>query len=71
MESLHLTIADFCRAYRIARSSAYRELAAGRLAALKRGARTVIARVEAERWAASLPDYRPHAGVASNDRTAP
>lgn len=49
-----LTIKDFCRLYSIGRSFAYAEIKSGRLAARKAGNRTLILRVDAERWVASL-----------------
>lgn len=62
----YLSVNQFCVLYAIARSSAYRELAAGRLAAVKRGARTLIARAEGERWAATLPAFRSGVGNGPN-----
>ena len=50
-----LTVEEFCRCYRVGRTTAYEEINAGRLAAKKRGARTLIARNEAQRWFANLP----------------
>jgi hypothetical protein len=39
------------------RSSAYREINAGRLVAKKRGARVLIDRAEARRWFEGLPRF--------------
>jgi hypothetical protein len=50
-----LTIEEFCRCYRVGRTTAYEEIGAGRLTARKRGVRTLIARNEARRWFRSLP----------------
>lgn len=50
-----LTMADFCARYSIGKTSAYREVAAGRLKLRKYGTATRIARADAEAWAASLP----------------
>ena len=50
-----LTVEEFCRGYRVGRTTAYEEINAGRLTARKRGARTLIERAEARRWFASLP----------------
>jgi hypothetical protein len=50
-----LTIEEFCRCYRMGRTTAYEEINAGRLIARKRGSRTLIARDEARRWFRSLP----------------
>ena len=52
-----LTVADFCARYSIGRTSLYREVNAGRLKLRKFGSATRIAREDAERWAASLPEY--------------
>ena len=50
-----LTVAEFCAAYRISRSTFYAEVKAGRLFARKIGNKTIILKSEAERWALSLP----------------
>ena len=50
-----MTVAEFCNNYRVGKTSAYREAAAGRLRLHKFGSATRIARVDAEAWAASLP----------------
>lgn len=52
-----MTVADFCARYSIGRTSVYREVSAGRLKLRKFGTATRIARIDAERWAASLPVY--------------
>lgn len=52
-----LTVADFCARYSIGRTSLYREVNAGRLKLRKFGSATRIAREDAERWAAALPEY--------------
>lgn len=58
MENLELlTVADFCARYSIGRTSLYREVNAGRLKLRKFGSATRIAREDAERWAAALPEY--------------
>jgi excisionase family DNA binding protein len=49
-----ITIADLCAAYRVSRSTAYREIAAGRLPVFKIGRATRIRREAAEAWAAAL-----------------
>ena len=56
-----LTIKDFCAAFAIGRSLAYREIAAGRLNAKKVGKRTLILKADADAWASALP------AVASRD----
>lgn len=45
----------FCELYTCGKTSAYREVAAGRLRIRKFGTATRIARADAEAWAASLP----------------
>jgi hypothetical protein len=49
------SMTQFCNSYPIGRTKAYEEIKAGRLVARKIGAKTVILRPDAERWAASLP----------------
>jgi excisionase family DNA binding protein len=51
-------IAEFCRAYGIGRTTAYQEIAAGRLRAVKVGQRTLIASDAAEAWLAALPEIK-------------
>jgi excisionase family DNA binding protein len=55
-------IADFCRRYSIGRTTAYREIAAGRLRAVKVGRRTLITEEAAKDWLAGLPGMQPRAG---------
>ena len=50
-----MTVADFCARYSLGKTSAYREVAKGRLRLRKFGTATRIARTDAEAWAASLP----------------
>ena len=52
------SIAEFCRAYGIGRTTAYQEIAAGRLRAVKVGQRTLIASDAAEAWLAALPEFK-------------
>jgi excisionase family DNA binding protein len=49
-----LTIDDFCRAYRVSRSTAYRQFNAGQIPIVKVGRATRIRTSDAERWAANL-----------------
>lgn len=56
-----MTVADFCTRYSIGRTSLYREVNAGRLKLRKFGTATRIARIDAERWAASLPVHEGEA----------
>lgn len=50
-----MPMAEFCNLYRIGKTTAYREVAEGRLKIRKLGTATRIARADAEAWAASLP----------------
>jgi excisionase family DNA binding protein len=49
-------IGEFCRIYGIGRTTAYYEIAARRLRAVKVGRRTLITRDAAEDWLAALPE---------------
>ncbi len=53
------TVVEFCKRYKISRSGTYRELAAGRLRAVKCGSRTLIPSSEGQRWFEALPAYQP------------
>jgi excisionase family DNA binding protein len=53
-----LTIDEFCRRYGIGRTSAYAEIAAGRLRAVKVGRKTLIIVDDAEEWLAALPSLQ-------------
>lgn len=55
-----MTIGEFCKRYRIGRTSLYREAAAGRLLLRKFGSATRIAREDAEDWVNSLPVVEPN-----------
>jgi len=50
-----MSMKQFCESYTCGKTSAYREVAAGRLRIRKFGTATRIARADAEAWAASLP----------------
>jgi hypothetical protein len=54
MEPVAYLIPDFCRIYAISRTSFYREINAKRLRMFKRGKRSLVERIEAERWFASF-----------------
>ena len=54
MEQQLLSILDFTKAYRISRSTIYRELSAGRLQKIKIGTRSFITVEEADRWLAAV-----------------
>jgi len=43
-------VSEFCQRYKISRTSLYKEVNEKRLRLIKRGRRTLIARIEAERW---------------------
>lgn len=47
-------VSEFCERYKISRTSLYKEVNEKRLRLIKRGRRTLISRLEAERWLASL-----------------
>lgn len=49
------TIAEFSSTYRVCRTKTYELIKQGALRAVKAGARTLILKAEAERWAKSLP----------------
>jgi len=59
-------IEEFCRRYGIGRTTAYAEIAAGRLRRRKVGKRSLITEEDAEAWLKSLPD--PSADGASPPR---
>ena len=50
-----MTVGEFIARYSTARTTLYREAAAGRLKLRKLGTATRIARADAEAWANSLP----------------
>lgn len=54
-----LSIAEFCSAYGLGTTRAYEEIGAGRLKALKSGARTLIRVADAEAWLNALPSVTP------------
>jgi excisionase family DNA binding protein len=49
-------IDEFCRLYGIGRTTAYYEIATGRLRAVKVGRRTLVPHDAAEAWLAALPE---------------
>ena len=49
-----LTIADFCSAYRLSKTTAYRQINAGLIPIIKVGRATRIRVSDAETWAANL-----------------
>lgn len=52
-------IAEFCRRYGIGRTTAYAEIAAGRLRRRKVGKRSLITEDDAEAWLKCLPTITP------------
>ena len=52
------SIREFCRQYGIGRTHTYKQIAAGRLRAVKVGRRTLIKSEAAEAWFASLPQLK-------------
>ena len=58
MHAPALTLKDFCDAYRVCRETAYQQIRARRLRAVKLGRKTLILRADAEAWATALPELR-------------
>ncbi len=52
------SVNEFCQWAGIGRTAAYAEMKADRLSAKNFGSRTLIPKIEAERWLASLPSQR-------------
>lgn len=50
-----MTVAEFCSHYSVGRTFFYNEVRAGRLNAVKAGAKTLVLKAEAARWTQSLP----------------
>ena len=50
---------DFLKRFGVSRSTAYREIHAGRLVARKRGSRTIITAEAAKAWLDNLPAFQP------------
>jgi excisionase family DNA binding protein len=55
-----LSISGFCRLYNTGRTRTYELIKSGQLRAVKSGTSTLIRRVDAEAWAASLPVMGAH-----------
>ena len=53
-----LSIREFGVSYNVGRSTVYRLIGSGDLLAVKRGKRTMIRRIDADTWMASLKPYR-------------
>jgi hypothetical protein len=60
IEPIAYFIGEFCEKFVISKSSFYREVKAKRLRIFKRGKRSLVERVEAERWYASLITHVPY-----------
>lgn len=58
-EPLAYPLPEFLTRFGVSRSTAYREINAGRLKARKRGSRTIITAADAQEWLASLPAFEP------------
>jgi hypothetical protein len=54
MQPVAYRVSEFCQVYVISKASFYREVQAGRLRILKRGRRSLVERIEAERWFSCL-----------------
>lgn len=67
MERRAFSIAAFCEKYGIGRTSAYSEVAAGRLHVVKSGKRTLVPADSAEAWLKSLPDLRSKRRVRESE----
>ncbi len=61
---------EFCERYAVGRTTAYQEIASGRLRALKVGRRTVIADRDAEAWLSALPELKASHGRKPRDETS-
>jgi excisionase family DNA binding protein len=55
MEQLALTVAEACLAARVGKTVLYEAIASGRLAARKRGRRTLVLPEDLKRWIEALP----------------
>jgi len=60
-----ISIEQFCKRNNVGRTTAYAEIAAGRLVARKCGSRTLIGFDDEKAWLTSLPKIKPSA--ARND----
>ncbi len=60
-EPLAYSLPDFLERFSVSRSTAYREINAGRLEARKRGSRTIITAEAAQAWLDSLPTLQRRA----------
>lgn len=65
-EKRAFSIAAFCECYGIGRTSAYEEIAAGRLHVVKAGKRTLVPADAAEAWLTNLPTIEPKKSPGSD-----
>jgi excisionase family DNA binding protein len=65
-----LSIDEFCSRYGVGRTTAYQEIAARRLRAVKVGRRTLITRDAAEAWLASLPSVQAPSQTTTPSRSS-
>lgn len=54
MEQEVFQVKEFCKCYAISRTALYNEIAAKRIAIIKRGRRTLITRADGQKWLESL-----------------
>ena len=59
------SVSEFCAAYAVGRSVTFELIAAGKLAAHKLGAKTIIFHDDAEEWLRSLPQIATPRAVES------
>jgi hypothetical protein len=67
MEPVAYLVPDFCRIYAISKTSFYREVNARRLRLFKRGKRSLVERMEAERWFSSYAHTPQEGGAVKTD----
>ena len=60
MEQEVFRVSDFCQKYSISRTAFYREIWAHRLRIIKCGRRTLVARIDAEKWLEGLRQVQLH-----------
>ncbi len=61
------TVDSFCDAYGIRRNLAYDEMKAGRLEFRKAGRKTLIRKVDADKWLDNLPKGNPEPAPAAGE----
>lgn len=65
-----LTVAEFCRCYRLGRTSFYQQVRLGRLKVRKIGTRSLVAIEDAEAWFQGLSAESPAAAPSSTHKIA-